>query len=256
MRTKLFLRKNAPIIFSIISIGGLIATVITTAKAAPKAKEALQRKEEEKGEALTRKEKFLTAAPIYIPTAVVFLGTATGIACAAAFGEKKSAALCTGYALAAKQFRDYTTEVRKTYGEEAHREIMRKITTEECAPVPVQAIGGFFTSEFHLPEDRETKLFYDAIKEKWFETPYEDVLQALYHLNRNFVLRGYAPLDKYYEFLGVKTEQYEDGWAIDPDNEFYFLDFDIYKTVTDDGLEYYTIEPMFMPTPDFAIDIL
>ena len=90
-------------------------------------------------------------------------------------------------------------------------------------------------------------LFYDTISEIYFESTYEEVLQALYHLNRNFVLRGESPCNEYYEFLGIECSNML-GW--NSWSGYCFIDFDISK-VEKDGKVYFRIDPVFWPEPDY-----
>ena len=74
-------------------------------------------------------------------------------------------------------------------------------------------------------------LFYDSFSKRYFQSTIEQVIQAEYHLNRNFVLGGYVTLNQFYEFLGIAQlkETEELGWAIE--DEFYWIDFNHSKKV-------------------------
>ena len=97
--------------------------------------------------------------------------------------------------------------------------------------------------------DGEPKLFYDEHSNRYFEATIEQVIQAEYHLNRNFTLRGYVYLNEFYEFLGLSITEYGDvmGWAVNYD-EIYWVDFNHRKVAMDDGLEVYIIETPYEPT--------
>ena len=77
-------------------------------------------------------------------------------------------------------------------------------------------------------------------------------MAAEYHLNRNYILRGYAYLNEFYVFLGIEETDYGSvlGWAPNDDG-MYWIDFNHSKTVLDDGLEVYIIEMPFEPVYDF-----
>lgn len=72
---------------------------------------------------------------------------------------------------------------------------------------------------------------------------------AEYHLNRNYVLRGYAVLNEFYDFLGLENTDYgaDLGWIADGDDGIFWIDFNHRKVVMDDGLECYIIECMYEP---------
>ena len=94
-------------------------------------------------------------------------------------------------------------------------------------------------------------LFYDAWSERYFESTIEQVITAEYHINRNFVLRGYTVLNELYDFLGLEPTDYGSklGWAVEDD--ILWLDFNHRKTLLDDGLEVYIIETPWPPSADF-----
>ena len=86
----------------------------------------------------------------------------------------------------------------------------------------------------------------------YFEDTIEQVMNAEYHLNRNYILRGYFYLNEFYEFLGIEETDYGSvlGWAQNDDG-MYWIDFNHRKLIMEDGLEVYIIEMPFDPTYDF-----
>ena len=76
-------------------------------------------------------------------------------------------------------------------------------------------------------------------------------MNAEYHLNRNFTMRGYATLNEFYEFLGLEETLFGSmmGWAVDDD--IYWIDFNHRKTELEGGLECYIVEAPFSPSADW-----
>ena len=75
-------------------------------------------------------------------------------------------------------------------------------------------------ANFHSLDDPgpdQKMLFYEEYSERYFERYEREIMDAEYHLNRNFVLCGYASLNDFYEFLGLEpTELGEEvGWTTD-----------------------------------------
>ena len=75
----------------------------------------------------------------------------------------------------------------------------------------------------------------------------KEVMDAEYHINRNFALRGETNLNEFYEFLGLDPTDAgcEIGWDIYSDEyafEKLWIDFEHHLVVTEDGTEYYRIE--------------
>lgn len=93
-------------------------------------------------------------------------------------------------------------------------------------------------------------LFYEPYSQTFFKSTFKKILNAQYHFNRNFCLRGYASMDEYLDFLGIKPERKEDykiiGW--DWYEELYWVDFNNYQTVDKrTGQIIYILEPEFNP---------
>ena len=73
-------------------------------------------------------------------------------------------------------------------------------------------------------------------------------MDAEYHLNRNFVQRGYASLNEFYEFLGLPQTKYGDevGWTCT--DGYCWIDFEHRLISRDDGgTEVYAIDMLFPP---------
>ncbi len=96
-----------------------------------------------------------------------------------------------------------------------------------------------------IPE--EQVIFYDTLSRRYFTASYSEVLQAEYHLNRNFVIGGAISVGEWYEFLGLTAESddYYKGWT--SADGYCWIDFDHYVGNTHDGIMYFGIEPMFSP---------
>lgn len=230
-----------------------MATTITSIKATPKAIALLEDAKEEKGEELTTLEKVKIAGPTYIPT--ILLGAST-IACifgANTLNKRSQASLISAYALLNNSYKEYKAKVKEIYGEEAHNNIVNSIAVEKAKDISIHAeyLG---TSCDLTTEDScsDPVLFYDEQSMRYFESTIERVISAEYHLNRNYILRGYAYLNEFYDFLGLESTDYGSvlGWAPNDDG-MYWIDFNQRKVVLDDGLEVYIIEMPFEPTYDF-----
>ena len=104
-----------------------------------------------------------------------------------------------------------------------------------------------------LEEDfSEPILFYDEFGHRYFNAPIEQVLQAEYHLNRNYCMNAGIYLNEFYNFLGIDKTEYGDqvGWVME-DESTMWIDFNHHKITMEDGLECYAIE--MVPEPSVAI---
>lgn len=250
--SKMFFKRNGSTILSIIGGVGVVATSIMAVKATPKALERLDQAKEEKGEDLTKLEVVKVAGAVYIPSIVMGVGTVACIFGANALNKREQASLMSAYALIDGAYKDYRNKVREIHGEEADKNIIDAIVVEKADDMYIR--NGYMcgTCDLGKEESGEQRLFYDLHSGRYFTSTIEQVISAEYHLNRNYILRGYAYLNELYVFLGIEETDYGSvlGWAPNDDG-MYWIEFDHDKTVTDDGLECYIITMPFEPTYDF-----
>lgn len=248
--TTLFFRRNSSTILTIVGAAGVVVTAVTAVKATPKALVLLEEAKEEKGEELTTLETVKVAAPVYIPSAVIGASTICCIVGANVLNKRTQAALASAYALVDSSYKEYKTKLKELYGEEVHNNVVNAIVKEKCSDVYLHAPGLCGSSSLELDEgdESEPRLFYDLYSKRYFETTMEKVLQAEYHLNRNYTLAGSVDLNMFYEFLGLCDIEGGDeiGWSVY--DEIGWVDFNHRKVALDDGLECYVIEMPFEPS--------
>lgn len=223
-RTKQLVRINAPTLLTFTSIAGMIGTAILSAKATPKAIELVEEAEEEKNEPLTKIEIIAAGAKAYIPAMAVGISTIICILGANILSKRKQAQLTSAYALLNNYHRQYRNKLIELHGEEIDEEVRCALIRENAT---VHQIG------IDYP-DRKI-LFYDEISGETFKRYEREVMDAEYHTNRNFVLRGYAYLNEFYDFLGLpKTKDGERlGWTTT--DGYYWIDFEHRLLTRDDG---------------------
>lgn len=253
MNARLFIKRNASTILSCLGGVGVVATTITAVKATPKAIQLIEEAKQEKGEELTKWEKVKTTALTYAPAVGMGVATMACIFGAHILNQRSQAALTSAYALLDQSYKDYRRKVRELYGEETDQEVMDAIAIEKAEDVGVRGSYLGTTCDLAL-EERNSKpqVFYDKHSGRHFESTVEQVLTAEYHLNRNYILRGYSYLNEFYEFLGIEETDYGSvlGWAPNDDG-MYWIDFNHRKLESDEGKDVYVIEMPFEPTYDF-----
>ena len=249
--------KALPTVLSIVSVVGLTATVVTAVRATPKAVKILEEREAEKGEKLTAKETVKATWKCYVPAAAIGVGTAVCILGANALNRKTQVSLASAYALVSNAYGKYKGKVVELYGKEAHDKIVSSIAAEKSNAMPITAGSFIKNSCLDFDEKEEEMLFYDVFSGRYFTSTMSKVLQAEYHLNRNYVLAGGVEINQFYDFLGISRVDGGDtvGWSC-YDGEIQWIDFDHNKTTTDDGLEVHTIEMIFEPFELFSDEIL
>lgn len=244
-----FIRRNGSTILTVLGGVGVVTTALSTAKATTKALYILEQAEKEKGEELTKSEKIKKAGPSYIPTVITGAATIACIFGANVLNKRNQAALISAYAFLDNSYREYRQKLIEMYGEETHQSIVDAIAVEKAEDIRITSetlcdICDLSTED----EQSEPKLFYDEYSNRYFETTIEQVITAEYHLNRNYILRGYSVLNELYEFLGLEPTEYGEvlGWA-PLDDGMYWIDFNHRKVLIDDDLECYILEMPFEP---------
>lgn len=229
--SKLFFKKNASTVLTIIGAAGVVATGVMVAKATPKAMELIKEAEIEKGENLTKLEKVKVAGPVYIPTIVVGTSTIAAIFGAQILNKRTQASLMSAYAFLDNSYKEYKNKVKELLGEEAELEIVESIAKDKYNDIQVE-------------EDKQ--LFYDEFSGRYFNSTMEEIIHAEYLLNKRLKVDYVICVNNFYELLGLDPIDGGDelGWSEGSMFDMYWnswLDFHHEKVVTDDGLECYII---------------
>lgn len=220
-----------------VACAGVIGTGVTAAFGATKATKIL---EEHKDEDLSKKDKFKLAAPCFIPAVAVGGSTIACILGNGRISARTQALLSSAYASVATQYSSYRHAVRQDQGKEKDEEYVKYALAH--------------TPEWHdmqpdVPDEK--MLWYEPYSNTYFEAYERDIIDAEYHLLRNYILRGYVSIEEYWYFLGIiKRSEKDIGWSVD--SELYTLDWD-HEIVFDEdkNCNVAVISPMFAPTEDY-----
>lgn len=238
------LKRALPAIFTVTACIGTVATAVLAAKAGAKAADILPKLERYNGGPLTTMEKVKAVGPIFIPTAVAgaitIAAEATGLHTARQLHKEAALATMGMYTALEQRYKD-------------HRQEEYKVLPEvQDAKVTNVHIPGLVNNDV---TNDEIVLWCDAFSGEMFHSTKSQVLEAEYHFNRNFVLRGCALVTEFYEFLGIEPKKLSEeerktlGWEMEPG--FDWIDFQHFKATTDDGIECFIIEFAIDPTPQF-----
>lgn len=219
-RSKIYLRKASPTILSGLGAAGVIVTSVLAVRATP--------------------------------TAISGTATMFCIFGANVLNKHQQAALTSAYALLNDSYNNYKDKLKELYGEEAHRKIIDAIAAEKAKDVYITADGICESTSLSFNERNpdDMRLFYDTFSRRYFESTIAQVLEAEYHLNRNWSLGGDVCVNDFYNFLGIEPIDggdylswfYEDGIS--------WIDFNHRKTVLEDGLEVYMVDIVYTPRMD------
>ena len=246
--TEFFSRKGG-LIFSLAASLGVIATAGLSIHAVPKAVRLLTGSDEVK-----TKEVLTKTWTCFIPSAVAGVASIAFIFTAHSFDKRHQAAVSAAFLAVSSAYKAYREKVKEIHGEKADADILTSIATEPCSDVYISGDSISGSNTLSLKETIEpdiTRTFYDCFSRRYFETSLSHVIEAEYHLNRNFVLGGSPSLNDFYAFLGLSDFDGGDelSWDKYCDDSIFWIDFNHRMVTLDDGMECCLIEMPFEPIP-------
>lgn len=243
-KVELYLKKNSPTILSFLAGAGVCLTAVLAAQETPKAISLMKDAAEKKGSDLTFVEKVIVATPCYTPAIVSGAVTISCIFSANVLNQKQQAQITSAYAMLDRYHKEYRNTLIELKGEEVDEEVRLAMARQRC---------DFHILGLETPDGKA--IFYDEISGESIECYEREIMDAEYHLNRNFTLRGYASLNEFYEFLGLPKTEFGDklGWSMS--YGYSWIDFE--HTLVDHGdggAPVYMINMIFPPDADYLED--
>ncbi len=234
------LKHNAPTILSILGAIGVIGTAVSSAVATVDAQKRLDQAKKEKKQELTKKEMIFEAAPAYVPTVIAGVSTIACILSANTLNRRQQAALTSAYALVHSSYTDYRKKLIELHGKEADEEIRSSILRGNC---DYHVVG------LDIPDDKME--YMEPVTGQCLIAYEREIMDAEYHFNRNFVLRGTANLNEFLTFLGLETTDYgeEIGWTVS--DGYLWIDFEHHVVQDADGHDICIIDYVFEPMPGY-----
>ena len=154
---------NRSTILTCVGAIGVVVTSVLTAKATTKAVDLILEAELEKGDKLTKTEKFKTVAPSYIPAVLVGASTIACMFGANVLNTKQQASLMSAYALLDNSYKEYRGKVEELYGEGTDERVQGELAKEKYEVM-------------EKSNAKEKELFFDFNTLQYFEAPMDEVL--------------------------------------------------------------------------------
>lgn len=196
----------------------------------------------------------------YIPTAVAVASTVGSILLTHRISIHAMQALTAACSASGRLYNDYTTEVKKIYGEEAHYDILDRIAkdrergTLQSKDVVVRVDDFVSWTEDDMPAG--DYLFYDILNDIWFRANPKTVLNARYHFDRNFVVNSEVNVGAFYSFMGIDIPDLEitnAGWGEEFISDgMQWVDIDISQPMVDEDGESYRVISYLYPPCDYV----
>lgn len=181
-----------------------------------------------------------SAALIGVSVASTIAGNAVGIKSIGAL----SAAAGTLYA----NYGKYRDKVKEWFGSESDEKILSAITKPDFVDIEAKEL---LDSERLLhkevaEDDNDFRVFYDPMSNTTFKSTLARVMNAEYHINREFALSGYASYNQFREFLGLESLPEFDGVAWAAEDGYMWIDFDN-KPFEADNITMIGVQMNFLP---------
>ena len=196
-------KVNLPIIFSTIGALGAIATGALSSLATIKAVKLLEQEGLQLKDVPLDKETVGKVWKNYILPGSVAAASVGLIFAANGVNRKMLVTLAGGLTAMSESYKYY------------RERIMDKAPEVDHEVVEEMSKGDFITPDGH--NFGEVVTFYDPVSDRIFERTWVELTDAFYHLNRNFMLRGYSYVNELYHFLGLDYTDEGDiyGWYQD-----------------------------------------
>ena len=241
-----FIKQNKATILAVAGAVGMTVSVGLAIRNTAKYKDIIHSKDNKK---IDNIERLKVAVPLYLP---VVLLTGSSLACivsATVLNTKRQRSMTAAYILLENGFKQYRDKVAELYGSDATQKVETEITNDK------------FEEKNPQLEILENDLFYDEYRGEFFESTLDNVREAMCHVNRNFILRGYITLNEVYDFLNLPHTEQGDvlGWSADYGWCYYgysWIDYYCDRREFSDGIEYYAIVFPFPPTIDSIEDLI
>lgn len=236
-KSRLYLKRSSPTILCCVAAVGVVGTAVAAVKVTPKAMKLLEDTMDAKGEELSKTEIVITVAHLYIPATAIGAGTIICIFGANILNKQQQARLISAYTLLRNYHKEYCDKLIELRGEEVNVEVRNAMVRERC---------DVHMLDSDVPDGKV--IFYDEMSGESIMRYEREVIDAEYHFNRNFTMRGYAFLNEFYEFLGLPQTEYGGtvGWSMY--SGIMWVDFEHRLIDSGDGAPAcYSIDMVFPP---------
>lgn len=217
--------KNAPHLLMAAGTVGSAAAVISAAKAAPAARDAVYEAEYDKGEALTRMEVMKAGWKYFVPAALMEALALTSFWCAHGIDLKRQAILAGILSTTQEALAEYERKVKEMIGRDAEKEIHNAIAQDQVNKNPPPE------NPVILPGEAETWWIIDG---QYFRQTYTGIKDAQNMANDRMIQHMYIS----------KSELY---WLLDPNRLYLEAD-------GDEGSVGWNVDRQLILEPDLVFD--
>lgn len=210
-----------------VGIAGFFTSGILAIRATTKAVKLLERREEEKGEKLTKKEVIKNVWLYYLPSLII-----SGLSTACVIGGyninyRRGAALAAAYTLSESTLKKYQEKIVEKIGEREERKVRDEIAEDKIKKNPVSEHTVILT-------EKGNTLCYDSLSGRYFKSDIEKIKQSINEINKRMIDEMSISLNDFYSELGLDPigVGYNLGWDVNR-NGFLDISFTSHLTAED-----------------------
>lgn len=211
---KAYTTKHSPELLTGLGIGGFITSIITTAKASPKVRDAIAEEEYHAKKYGDPPPGFKTKARIYIhyywPTAVSAGLSTACIVAGNRTSAKRNAALAAAYTLSETTLKEYQKAAIEEIGEKKELAIRDRVAKNAIENNPS-------TGQVVTITNGGDVLCYDKYSGRYFTSSIESIRRACNDLSRQLLSEMFVSLNEFYGLIGLDEIPLGSnvGWNVD-----------------------------------------
>lgn len=218
------LHKNSPSIFTGIGISGVLTTAYLASKASFKVADDINTQASLGRPELSRKEKFKTYWPYYIPTVLsagITIGCVVG---GARIGNKRAAAAYSLLTVSEKAFTEYKEKVVEQFGAKKEQTIRDEIAQDR--------VNKTFDKNAVVVIGSGNVLCFDMFSGRYFNCNMDTLRKAENRINAKLLREMYATVSDFYYLVNLPYTSISSdcGWNSDK-----LLELSFSTVLSDDG---------------------
>lgn len=245
--------QSSPKFLTVLGVVGFSVTVILAVKATPKAMVLLEEAKTAKAEELDITEENVDLTPVekiravwkpFTPVAALGIASAGCILGANSITAKRTAALTTVAQLSKEALREYREKAIEVVGEKKDKMIRDKVAEDKVKKNPVEKQQVLITNKGNT-------LCYDQFSGRYFKGDVDVINRAVNEINYCLLNEMYAPLNMFYEKIGLECNKVGDlmGWNIDRDGQ---IELYLSAQLTKDGEPCLVLDFDHVPDYEFS----
>lgn len=202
---KLLVSDNSPAILTGIGVAGTITTAFLTGQASFKAYEKIDDESSSNPEYIISTQNNVKLVwTLYIPPAIVGIGTITAIVFANRIGSRRAAAVAAAYTISERAFSEYKEKVVEHMGKQKEQKVRDEIAQDRINRNNLPRGLTVVSSD-------DSVLCHDAWSNQYFHSDMETIRKAVNDVNAQILHSDFATITDFYNAIDANELEQTDG---------------------------------------------